>query len=139
MVMLNLNSRPVMEASSCSTCNRQEVKGYMYVWANSQTFRFSLCSTQLAFCAGLTEFTSDLSGFQGLVHAVKLGEDCPTGSIPFSWPHQPVLVGRDRPPQNLLEQWVICEEEPEETWTHPYFSCKLIHIGNKIHLQGCQR
>lgn len=84
------------------------------------------------------EFTSDLSGFQGLVHAVKLGEDCSAGSVPFPRSHQPVLVSCDGPPQNPLKQWVICEEEPEETWPHPNLSCYVIHVGNKVHLQGCQ-
>lgn len=68
-------------------------------------------------------FSSDLSGFQGLVHAVKLGEDCFAGSLPFPWSHHPVLVSCDRSQQDLLKQWIVCEEEPEETWPDSNLSC----------------
>lgn len=43
------------------------------------------------------EFVSDLSGFQGLVHAIKLGEDSSAGSIRFPWSHRPGLISCDRP------------------------------------------
>lgn len=69
------------------------------------------------------EFILDLSGLQGLVHAVKLGEDCSAGSVPFPWSHQAVLVCGDRPPQDPLKQRVISEEEPGEARTHSDLSC----------------
>lgn len=69
------------------------------------------------------EFILDLSGLQGLVHAVKLGEDCSAGSVPFPWSHQAVLVCSDRPPQDPLKQRVVSEEEPGEARTHPDLSC----------------
>lgn len=81
---------------------------------------------------------ADLSGFEWLVHAVKLSEDCPAGPIPFPRPLQAVLVGTDGPPQNLLKEWVICEEEPQKTWPYSNLSSYFIHVGNKVHLQGCQ-
>lgn len=68
------------------------------------------------------KFILHLSGLQGLLHAVKLGEDCSAGSIPFSWSHQAVLVGADWPPQDPLEQRAIDEEQPQEARPRPDLS-----------------
>lgn len=68
-------------------------------------------------------FSSDLSGFQRLVHAVKLGEDGSAGPVPFPWSHQTVLVGCDWPPKDLPEQRVVCKEQPKQTGAHPDLSC----------------
>lgn len=65
----------------------------------------------------------DLSGLQGLVHAVKLGEDCSAGAVPLPWSHQAVLVCGDRPPQDPLIQLIISEEEPGEAWSYTDLSC----------------
>lgn len=74
-------------------------------------------------------------GLQGLEHAVELSEDGLAGSWPLPWAHQPVLVWAHWAPQNLLKQWVVSEEEPEQAGSHPNLSSNVIHVTDKVHLK----
>ena len=75
-------------------------------------------------------------GLHGLSHPLPLSEDGLTGSSPFPWPFETILVRSTGSEQHLQSQPGISQQQPGDVGSNPQQSCDLIHVVEIIDLDS---
>ena len=83
---------------------------------------------------GLGAITS--IGHHGLDHPVPLGQNSLTSPRPLSRTSQTVLVGGGGAEHYTECHSGVCEKQPENTGSHAKLVCYLIHVVDKVNLDG---
>ena len=75
-------------------------------------------------------------GHHGLDHPVPLCQNSLTSPGPLSWTSQTVLVGGGGAEQYTECHSGVGQKQPENTGSHPKLVCYLIHVVDKVNLDG---